>query len=82
MYKILKSGIVAYTHTVVYTCCFDELSCRKGHFSAPVRPRATRAAGAAAPARAAGAAAPAVPAPLFPATREQVLCHESTEHRQ
>jgi len=37
MYKILKSGIVAYTHTVVYTCCFDELSCRKGHFSAPVQ---------------------------------------------
>ena len=44
--------------TLFWCKCNYDLSCRKGHFSAPVRPRTTRAAGAAAP------AAPAVPAPL------------------
>jgi len=44
--------------TLFWCKCNYELSCRKGHFSAPVSPRETRAAGGAAP------AAPAVPAPL------------------
>jgi len=44
--------------TLFWCKCSYELSCRKGHFSAPVRPCTARAAGAAAP------AAPAVLAPL------------------